>query len=134
MWPILDSMIFLTVLLVVVEPVEIIHDTDYLPNAQYFDCLHYTNENTNTYSIKYCIQRKYIIDIKEPTDRNEQTQCKNDTVTHSFASLFEKGIHPSVVLSTFQSGIEQADRYGAYFFHRQVNDSSRIINDDSICK
>ncbi len=134
MWSILVSLVFLTVVLVVMESVEIIHDTDYLLNAQYFDCLHYTNEITNTYSIKYCIQQKSIIDIKEPIDRNEETQCEKGGIAHSFSSLFEKDIHPSVVFSTFQSGIEQADRYGAYFFRRQVNDLSWINNDDLICK
>ena len=134
MWSILTSMIFLAVVLVMVESVEIIHDTDYLPNAQYFDCLHYTNENTNTYSIKYCIQRRNSSHIQRRIVQNGPTQCDRGAIAHSFSSLFEKGIHPSVVLSTFQSGIEQADRYGAYFFRRQMNDSSRIINDDLICK
>jgi hypothetical protein len=134
MWSIIASMIFLTVILVMVKTVEIIHDTDYLPNAQYFDCLHYTNENTNTYSIKYCIQRKNSSNFQRRIDRNGSTQCDKGAIAHSFSSLFEKGIHPNVVFSTFQSGIEQADRYGTYFFRRQVNDSSGIINDDFICK
>jgi hypothetical protein len=134
MWSILASMIFLTVILVVVEPVEIIHDTDYLPNAQYFDCLHYTNENTNTYSIKYCIQRENNSNVQRRIDRNGSTQCDKGAIAHSFSSLFEKGIHPSVVFSTFQSGIEQVDRYGTYFFRQQMNDSFRIINDDFICE
>jgi hypothetical protein len=134
MWFTLASMILITVVLVMVKSVEIIHDTDDLPNAQYFDCLHYTNENTNTYSIKYCIQPKNSSYFQRQINRNEPVQCDKGATAHSFSSLFEKGIHPSIVFSTFQSGMEQADRYGTYFFHRQMNNSFEIINDDFICK
>jgi hypothetical protein len=59
-----------------VETVELIHDTDY---AQYFDCLHYTNEFTNTYSIKYCIQPENSIRRKlnnSFASINDESVCK----------------------------------------------------------
>lgn len=130
----LASIVFLVIVLIIVQSVEIIYDTDYLPNAQYFDCLHYTNEKTNTYSIKYCIQSQDNNNSQKQIHRNRSTQCNKGAIAHSFSSLFEQDIHPSVVLSTFQSGIEQADRYGTYFFHRKMNNSSEIINDNYICK
>ena len=134
MWSTLVSVILLTVKLTIVKSVEIIHDTDDLPNAQYFDCLHYTNKNTNTYSIKYCVQPENSSYFQRRINRNEAVQCDNGATVHSFSSLFEKEIHPSVVLSTFRSGMEQADRYGAYFFNRQLNNLFEIIKDDFICK
>ena len=93
----------LSATLVAVETMELMHDTDYLLNAQYFDCLHYTNERTNTYSIKYCIQPKNIFDFRRQTDLNE-TRCGKSTIAHLFSSLFEQGIDPNTVLSTFRSG------------------------------
>ncbi|CAF1457476.1 unnamed protein product [Adineta steineri] len=125
--------IFLTTTLVVVETTETVHNTDYLSNAQYFDCLHYTNEYTHTYSIKYCVQPENITNTQKQNHRNKQTQCDKGTTAHSFTSLFENDIDPYTVLSTFRSGVEQADRYGSYYFSRQLNNSSVLIDNDSIC-
>ncbi|CAF1428876.1 unnamed protein product, partial [Adineta steineri] len=116
--------------LVTIHGIELIHDTDILPNAQYFDCLDYTNEFTNTRAIKYCIQPKNITNYTKQINTNDQIQCENGGVAYSFSSLFKDDIDPSTVLSTFHSGIEQADRYRTYYFRRKENDSSALINDD----
>jgi hypothetical protein len=134
MWFIFAFIVLVPMALVTVGTVELMYDTDYLPNARYLNCLHYTNEFTNTHSIKYCIQPEIIADYQKRFDQSEQTQCTKGAITHSFSSLFEKDINPSTVLSTFRSGIEQADQYGAYFFHRKVNDYSVLIDDYFICK
>ncbi|CAF1293196.1 unnamed protein product [Adineta steineri] len=116
--------------LVTIHGIELIHDTDILPNAQYFDCLDYTNEFTNTRAIKYCIQPKNITNYTKQINADDQIQCENGGVAYSFSSLFKDHIDPSTVLSTFHSGIEQADRYGTYYFRRKENDSSALIGDD----
>lgn len=119
---------------IMIEPIEIIHDTDYLPDAQYFDCLHYTNEFTNTYAIKYCIQPKDINSFEGRINRNAQSQCEKGAIRYSFSSLFENGIHPNVVLTTFHSGIDKADQYASYYFRRQMRNSFTPISDDFVCK
>ncbi|CAF0992343.1 unnamed protein product [Adineta steineri] len=116
--------------LVTVQGIELIHDTDILLNAQYFDCLDYTNEFTNTRAIKYCIQPKNITNYTKQINADDQIQCENGGVAYSFSSLFKDDIDPSTVLSTFHSGIEQADRYGTYYYRRKENDSSALIDDD----
>ena len=126
--------IFLTTALVVVGTIELLHDTDFWLNAQYFDCLHYTNEFTNTHAIKYCIQPKNVADFPRRLYRNDPVQCEKSAIAYSFSSLFERDIHPSIVLSTFRSGIEQADRYGAYFFRRKLNNLSDLTDNDFVCK
>jgi hypothetical protein len=75
MWSIFSFIVPLTTALIAVETIEMIHDIDYLPNAQYFDCLHYTNKFTNMYLIKYRIQSKEINSFQKQSERNEQTQC-----------------------------------------------------------
>jgi hypothetical protein len=129
MWSIFCFIVCLATLLVPVQNIEVIYDTDNLTHAQYFDCLHFTNIHTNTYSIKYCIQRKNVTSVQKQIN-----QCQKGAPAHSFSSLFERDIHPSLVLSTFHSGIEQADRYGAYFFRRKVNNLSILNDDDVVCK
>jgi hypothetical protein len=134
MWPIFSFIVFPITVLVVVETIEVIHNTDHLSNAQYFDCLHYTNEFTSTYSIKYCIQPENITSSQKYKYQNEQIQCNTGATAHSFTSLFKTNIHPYTVLSNFRSGIEQADRYGAYYFLRQSTNSSVLIDNEFICK
>jgi hypothetical protein len=126
--------VFITTATVTIQIMELLHDTDNLPNAQYFDCLHYMNKFTNTYAIKYCIQPENISEYKTLPSLNNDTQCKKGTTGHWFSSLYEQGIEPNIVLSIFQSGIEQADRYAAFFLHKQKNDLSISVHDEFICK
>ena len=134
MWSTFSFVVFSIPVLVVVENIEVIHNTDYLSNAQYFDCVHYTNEFTSTYSIKYCIQPENIPTSQKHRNQSEPRQCNKDATVHSFASIYETSIHPYTVLSSFRSGIEQADRYAAYYLLRQSTKSFVLADNEFICK
>ena len=83
--PIFSFIVFLTTLLAPVQNMEVIYDTDNLKDAQYFDCLHFTNILTQTYAIKYCIQPKNVTSVQKQIN-----QCQKEATAHSFSSLFER--------------------------------------------